>query len=168
MVHSFGEKFSKMSSLTKVLFQPIFKVQTAQCHWIFLSELCFITLKSKYPFLLLLKEEMIHPMVLVSVLIVVLSCVPLFATPWSAALQAFCPSLSSWVCSNSCPLSQWCHSAISFSISPFSSFPQSFPASGSFPMWWFFVSGGQSIGASALASVLPWIFRFDFLYDWLV
>ena len=57
--------------------------------------------------------------------------------------------------SNSCPSSQWCHPAISFSVVPFSSCPQSLPASGSFPMSQFFAWGGQSIGASAAASVLP-------------
>ena len=66
-----------------------------------------------------------------------------------------CPSPSPGVCSNSCPLSWWCHPTISSSIVPFSSCLQSFPASGSFPMDWFFASGGQSIGASASASVLP-------------
>ena len=55
-------------------------------------------------------------------------------------------------CSNSCPLSQWCPPTISSSVAPFSSCPQSFPASGSFPMSWLFASGSQSIGA--LASVL--------------
>ena len=57
--------------------------------------------------------------------------------------------------SNSCPLSRWCHPAISSSVVPFSSCLQSFPASGSFPMSQFFTSAGQSIGASASASVLP-------------
>ena len=66
-----------------------------------------------------------------------------------------CPSLSPRVCSNSCPLSQWCHPTISSSVVPFSSCPQSFPASGSFPMSQLFPSGGQSIGASASTSVLP-------------
>ena len=61
---------------------------------------------------------------------------------------------NSWV-PNSCPLSQWCHPAVSSSIIPFSSCLQSFPASGSFPMSQVFASGGQSIGASASASVLP-------------
>ena len=66
-----------------------------------------------------------------------------------------CPSLSSWNCSNSCPLSQWCHPTISSSVVPFSSCLQSFPASGSFPMTQLFASGGQRSGASASASVLP-------------
>ena len=65
-----------------------------------------------------------------------------------------CPSLSPRVCSNSCPLSWWCHSTISSAIL-FSSCPESFPASGSFQMSQLFASGGQSIGASASASVLP-------------
>ena len=58
-------------------------------------------------------------------------------------------------CWNSCPLSQWRHPNISSSVIPFSSCPQSFPASGSFPMSQFFASGGQSTGASASASFLP-------------
>ena len=66
-----------------------------------------------------------------------------------------CPSLSPRVCSNACPLSWWCHPTISSSVAPFSSCLQSFPASGSFPMSQFFASGGQSIGTSASASVLP-------------
>ena len=66
-----------------------------------------------------------------------------------------CPSVSPWVFSTSRPLSQWCHPAISSSVIPFSSCPQSFPASGSFPVSWLFASGGQSIGVSASASVLP-------------
>ena len=65
------------------------------------------------------------------------------------------PSLSPRVCSNSCPLSQWCHPTISSSIVPFSSCLQSFPSSGSFPLRQFFTSSGQSFGASASASVFP-------------
>ena len=65
------------------------------------------------------------------------------------------PPLSPRVCSNSCPLSRWCHPTISSSVTLFSSCPQSFPASGSFPMSQLFTSGGQNIGASASASVLP-------------
>ena len=71
------------------------------------------------------------------------------STPGSPVLH------SPGACSNSCPLSQWCHPTISSSVVPFSSCLQSFPASGSFPMSQFFASGGQSIGASASASVLP-------------
>ena len=66
-----------------------------------------------------------------------------------------CPSPTPGVHSNSCPLSQWCHPAISSSIIPFSSYPQALPASWSFPMSQLFAWGGQSIGVSASASVLP-------------
>ena len=65
-----------------------------------------------------------------------------------------CYSLSLWVFSDSCPLSQWCYPTISTSVVPFSCL-QSFPASGFFQMSWFFVSGGQSIGVAASAPVLP-------------
>ena len=64
-----------------------------------------------------------------------------------------CPSPSPGVCSNLCPLSQWCHPTISFSIAPFSSCPQSFQASRCFPKSWLFESDGQSIRVSA--SILP-------------
>ena len=66
-----------------------------------------------------------------------------------------CPSPTPGVHSNSCPSSRWCHPAISSSVIPFSSCPQSLPASGSFPMSQLFASVGQSIGVSASASVLP-------------
>ena len=66
-----------------------------------------------------------------------------------------CPLPTPRVYSNSCPLSWQCHPAISSSIVPFSSCPQSLPASGSFPMSQLFTSGGQSIGVSASASILP-------------
>ena len=66
-----------------------------------------------------------------------------------------CPSPTSRACSNSCPSHRWCHATISSSVIPFSSRLQSFPASGSFPENQFFTSGGQIIGVSASASVLP-------------
>ena len=66
-----------------------------------------------------------------------------------------CPSPTPGVYSNSCPLSRWCHPTLSSSVVPFSSCLQSFPASGSFPASQLFASGGQSIGSSASASVLP-------------
>ena len=66
-----------------------------------------------------------------------------------------CPSSTPKVHSNSCPSSRWCHPAISSSVIPFSSCPQSLPASESFPMSQFFTSGGQSIAVSASASVIP-------------
>ena len=68
--------------------------------------------------------------------------------------RLLCPSLSPAVCSNSCPLSWWCHPAISSSVLPFSSCLQFFPASGSFPMSELFASGGQSIKTSTSATVL--------------
>ena len=66
-----------------------------------------------------------------------------------------CPSPNPGVHPNPCPLSQWCHPTISSSVVPFSSCPQSFPASGSFPMSQLFISGGQSIGVPVSTSVLP-------------
>ena len=70
-----------------------------------------------------------------------------------------CPSLSPWVCSNSGPLSWRCHPTISSSVAHFSSCPQSFLASGSFPMSWLFLSGGQSIGATLYQSTW-WVHTF--------
>ena len=113
-----------------------------------------------------------------------LSHVPLFAIPWITARHHLifrlhsvqftclvmsdslrphesqyarppCPSLTPGVHSDSRPSSQWCHPAISSSVIPFSFCPQSLPASQSFPMSQFFTWGGQSTGASTLASVLP-------------
>ena len=84
-----------------------------------------------------------------------LSCVQLFATSWTAAAKLPCPPLSPRVCPNSCPLCQWCHPTISSSVPSSSSCLQSLPASGAFPMSWLLASGGQSIGASASASVFP-------------
>ena len=66
-----------------------------------------------------------------------------------------CPSPTPGVQPNPCPSSRWCHPTISSSVVPFSSCPQSLPASESFPMSQLFTSGGQSIGVSASASVLP-------------
>ena len=66
-----------------------------------------------------------------------------------------CPLPTPRVYPNSCPLSRWCHPNISSSVVPFSSYPQSFPASGSFQMSQLFTSGGQSIGVSATTSILP-------------
>ena len=88
-----------------------------------------------------------------------LSRVRLFATPWIAARQAslsITNSRSSLRLTESVMLSsQWCHPAVSFSVVPFSSCPQSLPASESFPMSQLFAWGGQSTGVSALASFLP-------------
>ena len=96
-----------------------------------------------------------------------LSCVWLFVTPWTAACQTSLSITNSQSYSNSCPLTQWCHSTISSSVIPFSHL-QSFSASGSFQMSTFLSSGSQSIGVSASPLVFQWIFRADFLYDRLV
>ena len=69
--------------------------------------------------------------------------------------RPLCPSPIPGVYPNSCPSSRWCHLAISSSVVPFSSCPQSLPASGSFPVSQLFAWGGQSIRVSALTSVLP-------------
>ena len=66
-----------------------------------------------------------------------------------------CPWPIPGASSNSCPLNQWCHPTISTSVTPFYSCPQSFPASGYFPVSWLFTSGGQNIGTSTSASILP-------------
>ena len=66
-----------------------------------------------------------------------------------------CPSPTAGVYPDPCPLSRWCHPTISSSVVPFSSCPQSFPASGSCPVSQLFASGGQSVGVSTLASVFP-------------
>ena len=79
----------------------------------------------------------------------------LFATPWITACQASLSITTPGVHSDSRPLSQWCHPAISSSVVPFSSCPQSLPASESFPMSQLFAWGGQSARVSALASFLP-------------
>ena len=86
------------------------------------------------------------------------SCSVMSDSLWPHGLQHArppCPSPTPRVYSNSCPLSRWCHPTISSSVIPFFSGLQSFPASGSFQMSQFFASGGQSIGVSAWASVLP-------------
>ena len=83
-----------------------------------------------------------------------LSHVWLFVTPWTAAQQASLSITTPGVYSNSCPLSWWCHPAISSSVVPFC-WLQSLPAWGSFQMSQFFASGSQSIGIWASATVLP-------------
>ena len=80
--------------------------------------------------------------------------------------RPLCPSPTPRVYSNSCPLGWWCHPTISSSVIPFSSCLQSFPASGSFPMSQLFASGGQSIGPSASASVLPMNIQGWFPLEW--
>ena len=82
------------------------------------------------------------------------SCLTL-CDPMDCSMPGFPVLHTPRVCPNSCPLSQWCYPTISSSFIPFSSCLQSCPASGSFPMNQFFPSGGQSIGTSASAAVLP-------------
>ena len=84
-----------------------------------------------------------------------LSRVCLFETPWIAARQTSLSIINSQSYPNSCPLSRWCHAAISSSVIPFSSCPQSLPASESFPVSQLFAWGSESTGVSALASFLP-------------
>ena len=84
-----------------------------------------------------------------------LTCVRLFATPWTAARRPPCSSPTLRVYSNSCPLSWWCHPTISSSVIPFSSRLQSFQESGSFQMNQFFASSWQNTGVWASASILP-------------
>ena len=86
------------------------------------------------------------------------SCLVMSNSLWPHELQHArppCPSPTPGVYPNPCPLSQWCHPTISSSVVPFSSYPQSFPASGSFQMSQLFTSSGQRIWVSASASVLP-------------
>ena len=85
---------------------------------------------------------------------------------WLQHTRPPCPSSTPRAYWNSCPSNQWCHLTISSSVVPFSSFFQSFPASGFFPMNWLFASSSQTIGVSASASVLAvsiqgWFFRID-------
>ena len=93
------------------------------------------------------------------------SCSVMSNSLWFCGLEHTrlpCPSLSPRVYSHSCPLSLWCHSTISSSVAPFSSCPQSFPASRSFPMSRLFTSGGTS----ASASVLPMNIQDSFPLGW--
>ena len=87
-------------------------------------------------------------------------------TPEAAACQASLSIMNSGACSNSCLLSWWCHPTIPSSVIPFSSCLQTFPESGSFPVSQFFAPGGQSIGVSASALVLPMNIRTCFPEDW--
>ena len=96
------------------------------------------------------------------------SCLQLFVTHGLQHARLSCPSLSPGVCSNSCPLSWLYHPVISSSVSLFSSCPQSFPASGCFPMSHFLHQVGKVLEFQFQHQSFQWIFRTDFLYDWLV
>ena len=93
-----------------------------------------------------------------------LSCVPLCAL-WHSRI--LCHSQSPRVFWNSSPLSSWCHPTISFSVTPFSSCTESFPASGSFPMSWLFASMAKVLDLQLQHQSFQWIFRVDsFRIDW--
>ena len=97
------------------------------------------------------------------------SCSVMSNSSWPHGMQHArppCPSPTPGVYSNSCPLSQWCPPTVSSSVIPFSTRLQSFPASGSFQMSRFFASGGQCIGVTALASVLPMNIQGRFPLGW--
>ena len=95
-----------------------------------------------------------------------LCCVQLFATPWTAARQASLSITISRSLLKLMSIGRWCHPTISSSVIPFSSCPQSFPASGSFPVSQFFASGGQSIRVSASTSVFPMTIQDWFPLGW--
>ena len=110
---------------------------------------------SKFP---KLTSKIIICMNAIYIISIQFSCSIVSNSLWHHGLQHSrppCPSPTSRVYPNSCPLSWWCHPAILSSVIPFSSCPQSFPASGTFRMSQFFASGDQSIGVSASTSVLP-------------
>ena len=92
------------------------------------------------------------------------SHVRLFATPWNTAPRPPCPSPTpGWTNSNSCPLSQWCHPTISSSVNPFSSFPQSYPASGSFQMSQLFYPVAKVLEFQPQHQSFQWTSRTDLL-----
>ena len=95
-----------------------------------------------------------------------LSCVQPFGTRGLEHIRPPCPSLSPAVCSDSHPLSRWCLPTISYSVISFSSSPQSFPASGSFPVCQLFTSGGQSFRASLSAAIFPMNIQGCFHLGW--
>ena len=124
--------------------------------------LCLKISSAEYPSLLLTSSVF-------CVMVVVLSCCcwVMADSLWPHGLQHArlpCPSPSPGACSKSCPSSQWRHPTISSSVVSFSSCPQSFSASGSFPLSPLFISGNQSIGASAFQhQSFQWLFEIDFL-----
>ena len=100
------------------------------------------------------RKQMLSCQCVVDAVVQSLSHAWLFVTPWTAVNQASPSFTISWSLLRFMS-TQWCHPTISSSVIPFSPCPQSFPASGSFPMSWLFASGSQSVGTSALASVIP-------------
>ena len=132
-------------------------IERKQVTWIFISQLIK---KLCAPYRVCVRsvaQSSPTPPYRVRVCVCVLSCSVKSNSLWPHGLQParlLCPPPSSRLCLDSCSLSRCCYQTISSSASPFSSCPQSFPASGSFLMSWLFASGDQSIGASASASVL--------------
>ena len=127
-----------------------------------MTKILFQTLLASFPFFSYLLSVLcpIHlsSQQMISSSSALFSCSAISDSLWPYGLQhtrLLCPPPSPGVHSNSCPLSWWCHPTISSSVIPFSSYPQSFPASGSFLISQFFTSSGQSIGASASTSLLP-------------
>ena len=119
-----------------------------------------ILLLSKYTYLWIFKRlcENSHNLRFSQVALSQFNCSVMSDSLWPHGLQHArlpCPSPTSGVYSNSCPLTQWCHPTISSPVITFSSCLQSFPATGSFQTSQLFASGGQSIGVSASTSVLP-------------
>ena len=103
-------------------------------------------------------------------LLLLFSCYATTDSLWLHKLQQNrlpCPLPSPRVCSNSCPLSWWCHPTISSSIAPFSSCPQTSPASRSFSMSWLLPSGAKVLELQHQHQPFQWIFRVDFQQDWL-
>ena len=96
------------------------------------------------------------------------SCVWLFAIPWTEHARLLCPSPSPKVCPSLCPLHWWCHPAISSSDALFSFCPQSFPASGTFPMSWLLAPDDQNTRVSASASAPPMSIQGLLPKDWLI
>ena len=131
--------------------------------WIAVSWLYFLQSQAKFSishshFCCRLPFWSLHSIVCISDSSVQFSCSVMCDALWPHELQHArlpCPSQTPEVYSNPCPSSWWCHPSISPSVVPFSSFPQSLPASGSFPVSQLFTWGGQSTGVSASASVLP-------------
>ena len=132
---------------------------------------CIIFLINYFQMITVFQEQPVfHKMRGICVVVQSLNCVRLFVSLWTAAHQAPWPLLSPRVCSDSCPLSRLMSTEsvmlsnhlISSSVAPFFLL-QSFPASGSFPVSQFLALGGQSIGVSASASILPMNIQTDFL-----
>ena len=95
------------------------------------------------------------------------SCVWLFATLWTAACQTYLSITKSQSCSNSCPLSRWCHPTTSSSVIPLSSCLQSFPASGAFPVSQFFASGKYWSFNFSISPANEYSGLISFRMDWL-